>query len=71
MQMTIKSRSTGREYHFVCCDNGGYVRVSTGGDYKQICRGGGFFGSTLSASSEREFASVCRRWYRAMMKSEK
>ena len=63
MQLTINSRKLKREFRFVMGDTGGYIRLSVGGDYRQICRGGGFMGSTIMSTPE-DFERDCRRWYR-------
>lgn len=66
-RFTIKTRTNG-EMEFWCPDNGGYVRLESGGKPgtlgKQICAGGSFSGNTLSADPE-SLESVARSWYRA------
>lgn len=63
--MTIHSRKLGREFHFTMNEGGGYVWLDRpNGDRKQICKGGGFMGSTI-ASRPEDFERDSRRWYRA------
>lgn len=66
MRFTINSTKVG-EREFFMPDNGGYIRVVTnerpGTLGKQICRGGGFMGNTLTATPEN-FEDVCRRWHK-------
>ena len=68
MDLTIKCRKTGEIYTFWMHHGGGYIyRTSPGrpGTFgSQICAGGRFGGSTVSATPET-FARVCRSWYRA------
>ncbi|HGV4342364.1 TPA: hypothetical protein ACNG6Q_005444, partial [Klebsiella pneumoniae] len=51
MNFTIKSRKTGEIFSFYAPDSGGYVHLESqghsGNSGAQICRGGGFMGSTL------------------------
>lgn len=70
MRMIIKPRAAGvAPLEFFCPDGGGYIRLETPGRPgtlgRQICRGGGLTGSTLSACGEADFKSECRKWYRA------
>lgn len=71
-ELVIKSRKTGENFSFWMNDNGGYIFLESPGRPgtlgHQICVGGQFTGSTLRASSESSFISVCRRWYRAYQK---
>ena len=69
MNFTIKSRKTGEIFSFYAPDSGGYVHLESpghsGNTGAQICRGGGFMGSTLSCgASVDDLASVARKWYR-------
>ncbi len=60
---TIDSRDHG-EVTFHTKDEGGYVRVkSKEWDRKQICRGGYFMGSTLTAD-ESSLEKVARKWWK-------
>ncbi len=65
---TIKSRKLGQELDFYMPDGGGYIRLEDGANTgtlgKQICHGGDFKGSTMTAYSEDDFKAQCRRWYR-------
>jgi hypothetical protein len=82
MRLTIKSKTeietlTGTEkpvFEFWAPTDGGYVRLETPGKSgtlgQQICDGGRFSGSTVSATPEN-FVRVCRSWYRAYMRAEK
>lgn len=67
--MTIKSRKTGEEFSFWMNGEKGYIFLESEGRPgclgSQICEGGRFLGSTLSAYYEKSFESTCRRWYRA------
>jgi hypothetical protein len=68
MRFTIKSRNEG-DFNFWCPDNGGYIYLELEGKPgtlgKQICHGGGFFGSTMSCSNRpSDFEATCRYWYR-------
>ncbi|HGW8971424.1 TPA: hypothetical protein ACNRUX_005735, partial [Klebsiella pneumoniae] len=51
MNFTIKSRKTGEIFSFYAPESGGYVHLESpghsGNTGAQICRGGGFMGSTL------------------------
>lgn len=64
-RITISTRRGKRE--FWCPDAGGYVRLETEGHSgtlgRQICEGGGFMGSTLTADAET-LPKVARRWLR-------
>lgn len=55
MNFTIKSRKTGEIFSFYAPDSGGYVHLQSpghsGNTGAQICRGGGFMGSTLSCGA--------------------
>lgn len=62
----ITSRTHGT-ISFFMPDNGGYVRLESVGNSgtlgKQICTGGDFMGSTISATPAT-FESACRRWHK-------
>ena len=66
---TIHSRRYGTLVFFMPGD-GGYVRLETlnlsGTLAPQICEGGDFCGSTITASPST-FARVCRRWHKQRM----
>lgn len=67
---TINSRKHG-EIRFHVRDDGGYVRVTGNGwDHRQPCAGGGFAGSTLSASPT-SLERVARRWWRAWLAGQR
>lgn len=71
----IKRCQHGEEIEFRChvdAQYGGYIRLSTGearDPWRQICKGGGFGGSTLSASSEQAFKAAVDRWVRKHRKA--
>ncbi|HDT1625589.1 TPA: hypothetical protein QHS84_005044 [Klebsiella quasipneumoniae subsp. similipneumoniae] len=76
MNYTIKSRKTGEIFSFYAPDSGGYVHLESpghsGNTGAQICRGGGFMGSTLSCgASVDDLASVVRKWYRQYMEERR
>lgn len=76
MNFTITSRKTGKIFSFYAPDSGGYVHLESqghsGNTGAQICRGGGFMGSTLSCgASEDDLASVARKWYRQYMEERR
>ena len=76
MNFTIKSRKTGEIFSFYAPDRGGYVHLESpgrpGSTGAQICRGGGFMGSTLFCdASEDDLASVARQWYRQYMEERR
>ncbi|HGS6951024.1 hypothetical protein ACYBCU_22520 [Klebsiella pneumoniae] len=76
MNFTIKSRKTGEIFSFYAPDSGGYVHLESpghsGNTGAQICRGGGFMGSTLSCgASVDDLASVARQWYRQYMEERR
>lgn len=76
MNFTIKSRKTGEIFSFYAPDSGGYVHLESpghsGNTGAQICRGGGFMGSTLSCgASVDDLASVARKWYRQCMEERR
>ncbi|HDU3662925.1 TPA: hypothetical protein ACN7S9_004244 [Klebsiella pneumoniae] len=76
MNFTIKSRKTGEIFSFYAPDRGGYVHLESpghsGNTGAQICRGGGFMGSTLSCgASVDDLASVARKWYRQYMEERR
>jgi hypothetical protein len=68
MEITIKSRKLQRKFTFFkTSGRHGYVYDSTyqpGTLGRQICNGGFYGGSTITASDEN-FEAVCRRWLRA------
>lgn len=70
MELTIKSRTEGT-FNFWMNEAGGYIFLESDGKPgtlgQQICKGGYFSGSTLSATPET-FGKVCRNWYRGYMK---
>jgi hypothetical protein len=72
MRKTITRKSTGRTFDFWMRDGGGYVwlefpnKPATMG--QQICNGGHFMGSTMSATPET-FNKKCRNWYNAAVKN--
>lgn len=73
--MQIKSKILKQELTF-SRPGTGYIYVDINGRPgtlgKQICRGGGFTGSTLSCSgTEERFEDICRSWYRAYLKDYK
>lgn len=76
MEFTIKSRKLGTTFEFFKNHSDkkpAYIYLETTGAPgtlgNQICEGGGFLGSTLSAN-DSNFEYVCRRWYRQYMKSQ-
>lgn len=73
MQLTIKSRKLNRNFEFWAPDSGGYIFLESEGRPaslgQQICQGGGFTGSTLSARSPEDFEAQCRAWYRAHLRA--
>lgn len=76
MNFTLKSRKTGEIFSFYAPDSGGYVHLESpgrpGSTGAQICRGGGFMGSTLSCgASVDDLASVARKWYRQYMEERR
>lgn len=76
MNFTIKSRKTGEIFSFYAPDSGGYVHLESpghsGNTGAQICRGGGFMGSTLSCgASVDDLTSVARKWYRQYMEERR
>ncbi|EPG8764433.1 hypothetical protein JAG56_005631 [Raoultella ornithinolytica] len=76
MNFTIKSRKIGEIFSFYAPDSGGYVHLESpghsGNTGAQICRGGGFMGSTLSCgASVDDLASVARKWYRQYMEERR
>ncbi|HBR1563088.1 TPA: hypothetical protein L9L65_004588 [Klebsiella quasipneumoniae subsp. similipneumoniae] len=76
MNFTIKSRKTGEIFNFYAPDSGGYVHLESpghsGNTGAQICRGGGFMGSTLSCgASVDDLASIARKWYRQYMEERR
>lgn len=76
MNFTITSRKTGEIFSFYAPDSGGYVHLESpgrpGSTGAQICRGGGFMGSTLYCdASEDDLASVARKWYRQFVRERR
>ena len=76
MNFTIKSRKTGEIFSFYAPESGGYVHLESpghsGNTGAQICRGGGFMGSTLYCdASEDDLASVARKWYRLCVRERR
>ncbi len=67
---TIKSREHGHITFFVRStaegNDSGYVFLGTGTDGKQICEGGDFIGSTLTATVE-SLGKVARKWHKQRM----
>jgi len=63
---TINSRAHG-QISFFMPNGGGYVRLESSGKPgtlgKQLCAGGDFMGSTISATPET-FERACRRWHK-------
>lgn len=76
MNFTIKSRKTGEIFSFYAPESGGYVHLESqghsGNSGAQICRGGGFMGSTLYCdASEDDLASVASKWYRQFVRERR
>ena len=76
MNFTIKSRKTGEIFSFYAPESGGYVHLESpghsGNTGAQICRGGGFMGSTLYCdASGDDLASVARKWYRQFVRERR
>lgn len=73
MQLTITSKKLGRTLTFWKCSGPGYVYVDLNDQPaqqgKQICYGGDLFGNTVY-TSDVQFESVVRRWYRSFLKKE-
>ena len=76
MRYVIKSKILNRTFEFWANDgkNGGYVYLESDGKPgtlgNQICAGGRFTGSTLSATNQT-MPRVCRSWYRAFLRQER
>lgn len=72
-ELTITSRKTGETFTFWMPVSGGYIYRTYPGKPgtlgSQICAGGRSMGNTLSATPDT-FETVCRRWYRAHLRSE-
>ena len=72
-RFTIKTRNHGEKSFFVP-DTGGYVRLEEGDKIgtlgKQICYGGGFRGSTVTASPET-LETESRRWWKQFLRNER
>lgn len=74
MNFTIKSKKNSEVFTFWASANGGYVYLERPGKPgtlgSQICRGGGFMGSTLSCGDTLDsLARVARAWYRQYMRA--
>ncbi|WP_318370465.1 hypothetical protein [Enterobacter sp.] len=73
MELKIKSRKNGEVFSFWMGSGGGYIHLQGKGNPgnlgRQICRGGSFVGSALTATPET-FDKVVRNWYRAYQRSE-
>lgn len=71
----IKSRKLGRTITF-SRPGSSYIYADLNGQPgtmgKQICRGGGTMGSTLSydGDDQEQFEAICRRWYRAHIRMD-
>jgi len=67
-RLRIHSRKLNQAFEFRG-EPGEYIRVwvQGSGQWRQICDGGGFYGSTVKANSEG-LEKQCRRWYRAYMR---
>jgi hypothetical protein len=66
MEITLKSRKLNKTFTFFKSSGNAYVYDSTyqpGTLGRQICCGGHYGGSTLTATDDN-FESVCRRWLR-------
>jgi hypothetical protein len=78
MHLKIKSKyADSGAFDFWAPDGGGYVRIisveNPGTLGRQICYGGDFSGSTISARTEGEFTRLCRGWladYRRWRRAE-
>ena len=70
---TIKSTKHGDQTFFVA-SNGGYVRLERGNNHgtlgKQICYGGSFYGSTVTAT-EATLGTEARKWWKHYLKNER
>lgn len=70
MIFTINSRDHGA-ISFWMSGDAGYVFLESEGKPgslgSQICRGGGFSGSTITANAEN-FERICRNWWRLHLK---
>lgn len=67
---TINTRKHGA-VTFNARDEGGYVRVSSDKwDHKQICDGGSFGGSTITAD-EKTLEAKARKWWNAYLAAER
>ena len=68
-RLVINSKVFG-EQSFFMPDNGGYIRLESEGKSgtlgAQICDGGKFSGSTISASPA-SFERECRKWHKARL----
>ena len=73
MELTIKSKKLGRTVTF-SRPGKAYIFVDLNGKEGtlglQICKGGGFLGSTLyyEGDSQAEFERICRHWWRSYLK---
>ena len=65
MTFTIKSRKLSRRFDFILRGSLGYVWLEMPhGGYRQVCKGGGFMGSTIMSTPD-SFERDCRNWYRS------
>ena len=72
---TMRVRASSRQYlTFWCPDSGGYVRLESpqkpGALGRQICKGGGFRGETLTADAE-SLPRVARAWRRDYLTAQR
>lgn len=67
MRYTLK-RKSGELLEFWAPSNGGYIRLESPGRPgtlgQQICQGGGFLGSTLTAYTEADLKAQAQKWNR-------
>lgn len=76
MEYTIVPRKHTQfgEFSFWMPNDGGYIYLQSKGQSgtqgRQICRGGGFMGDTLSARGEDQFYKICKNWYRQYMQNQ-
>lgn len=72
-RFTLKTRNHG-ELSFFVVDTGGYVRLESGRNHgtlgKQICHGGGYRGTAVTATADT-LADEARRWWRQSLRSER
>ena len=73
MELTINSKRLGRKITFSRPGNG-YIFVDLNGMSgtlgRQICDGGGMYGSTISyhGNDHNEFKRICRNWWNAFLR---